>query len=818
MRLLRNLFPQTLVGRVSALYLANLLLFVGAGLGVFYQYQFTNQIEQGAEAAQVLSEVVAQTVGDSVVIGDYDTVERTLHKAIRRSPFADASFIDLQGGVITAVQTGASFERPPDWLTERVADQLHDINNNIAIGGRDYGVLRLRFAPQLIAGEIWTVTTLALWIAAAALFLGLVLFRVLMSRWLVGLGRIQQMEPGGPPAIADPGDAMTLRAPLEIRAAIDAFRRTGTELRVQRETAAVTLAAIADGVLTTDAQGRILYANPAAERMLQAGSGTLLRRHVRQALPGAFGEPGGPDPLAAWSGKRLDLDGGADGRIVLDATFSPIAGSADETIGHVLVCRDVTAAQRYENRLRRELETRQAALHDLRGALQRMLPEASTGRFEVSGDDLGAVSRLVAQLVRERETSRRALAEARERELATGHEIQRALLIGDLPAEARVAEVASYTEPSQGIDGDFVAFTTFRTNCLELLVGDVMGKGIPAALIGAAVRTAYNQVVSELLAASFGSRELPSPAEILNALHRKLTPRLIELEAFVTMALYRFDFDFGSGTMRYVNAGHTAGLLVRAGGGIDRVLGDNLPVGVLAEERYMEKSEVVAAGDALIVYSDGVTEARNADGVEFGEERLHDFIARTNGCGLPANIRMQALRRAVRDFAGERGMLDDRTAVMVTLRAPGDDDAGPPGPGRGEETFDLPWQAARLEPLRRRVATAAAFLGTDAANGLVLAAFEAATNVVRHVPPPFHDATLSCRVRRDAAQVSVEIWYLGEPFRPATEPAPDFSGDSDGGFGLYIMSQAVDRVAHESPLPGICCTRLTQSGARTAGA
>jgi len=149
---------------------------------------------------------------------------------------------------------------------------------------------------------------------------------------------------------------MTLRAPLEIRAAIDAFRRTGAELRVQRETAAVTLAAIADGVLTTDAQGRILYANRRRNKCsgraaARCCAGTCARRcrGIRR--------PRWPDPLAAWSGRRVDLDGGDEGRIVLDAAFSPIAGSASETIGHVLVCRDVTAAQRYEDRLRRELET-----------------------------------------------------------------------------------------------------------------------------------------------------------------------------------------------------------------------------------------------------------------------------------------------------------------------------------------------------------------------------------------------------------------------------------------------------------------------------
>ncbi len=923
MGLLRSLVPQTLVGRVFALYAANLLLFVGAGLGLFYHYQFVTEIESAAESAQLLSEVVAQTVTDSVVIGDYDTVKRMLRKTIQRSPFADASFIDLQGGVITAAQPAAFRQAPPRWLSERVAAQLHDINNVIAVGGRDYGVLRLRFAPEYIAGEIWAVTLVGVQVCAVALLVGLLLIRFLLRRWLGGLDRIGDAAALGPLADTDPQSAMAKNAPVEIRAAIDAFRRTGAELRVQRETAAVTLTSIADGVITTDGSGRIVYVNPAAARVLHRDADSLLRHDVRELLPTAFGERAA-DAFAPWSGKRIDLASGAGEAIVLDTTFSPIAGAAGETIGHVLAWRDVTEAQKYEDRLRGELDTRQAALHELRDALKGMLPESSLGQFAISDSDLGAVSRLVAQLVREREAGHRALdnqkfaldqhasvsiadadgnityanqkfsevtgyaisellranhritasglhppaffrdmwrtiasgrvwhgeianrhksgslywvattivpwlddggrpyqyiairtditpqkkvehalADARRRELETGHEIQRSLLIGDLPVEARVAEVASYTEPSQGIDGDFFAFTTFRPNCLELLVGDVMGKGVPAALIGAAVRTAYNQVVTELLATSFGSRELPPPAEIVNALHRKLTPRLIGLDSFVTMALYRFDFDYAGGTIRYVNAGHTPGMLIRSDGSIGRILGDNLPVGVLADEHYVEKSEVVGAGDALLVYSDGITEARDPDGVEFGEERLHEFIANTAGRGLPTNIFLQALRRTVTDFAGASGMLDDQTAVMVGLRSPGAD--------HEPEVFDLPWDSRRLEPLRRRVAAAAAALGAEAADGLVLAAFEAATNVVRHVAPPFRDAAMSCRIVCEAERVTVEIWYLGEGFQPAAAAAPDLSGNSEGGFGLYIMSQAVTSVVHDSPLPGICRTRLIQS-------
>jgi sigma-B regulation protein RsbU (phosphoserine phosphatase) len=209
----------------------------------------------------------------------------------------------------------------------------------------------------------------------------------------------------------------------------------------------------------------------------------------------------------------------------------------------------------------------------------------------------------------------------------------------------------------------------------------------------------------------------------------------------------------------------------------------------------------VAAGDALVVYSDGVTEARNTEGVEFGVERLQDFLERASRCAPPVGICMQALRKAVRDFIGLRAIPDDQTAVMVALRAPGRETAS---------EFELPWDLAGLEPLRHRVAEAAAALGEDASDRLVLATFEAATNVVRHVARPFSDATLSCRIERGADRVTVALWYLGLPFVRDPDAQPDFSGASEGGFGLYIIEQAVSEVRYENPLLDVCCTRLVQ--------
>jgi anti-sigma regulatory factor (Ser/Thr protein kinase) len=196
----------------------------------------------------------------------------------------------------------------------------------------------------------------------------------------------------------------------------------------------------------------------------------------------------------------------------------------------------------------------------------------------------------------------------------------------------------------------------------------------------------------------------------------------------------------------------------------------------------------------------------------FGDERLQSELIELFRLGLPPNICLQALRRAAREFTGGVQLVDDQTVAMVAVPPRRDDERG------STDAFDLPWDARKLGPLRTRVAAAATVLGPRAADGLVLASFEAATNVVRHVTPPFPDALLSCRIESGADEVSVEIWYLGAAFAPPTEPTPDFSGESEGGFGLYIMQQAVSRVSHESPVPGVCCTRLVQSIAERAAA
>jgi sigma-B regulation protein RsbU (phosphoserine phosphatase) len=254
---------------------------------------------------------------------------------------------------------------------------------------------------------------------------------------------------------------------------------------------------------------------------------------------------------------------------------------------------------------------------------------------------------------------------ARLRELATGRNIQLSLLQSNVPAGIKGAIFGIFSEPSQGIDGDFYDIRRLSDDCFDVLVGDVMGKGVQAALIGAGVKAAYHRGVSDLLIANLNSWTLPTPAALVNQLHQELTPRLIELASFVTLALYRFDLK--TGRLTYVNAGHTTGLLMRADCSTTAdVLGDNLPIGISLEERYVENSLAIGPNDSLMLYSDGITEARSTDGQEFGLERL---IAQFEVWPKVGSVdeKLAALSESLKSFSGGKPAIDDQSVVLIEL-------------------------------------------------------------------------------------------------------------------------------------------------------
>ncbi len=225
--------PRSLVGRVFTVFSLTLLLSMGTGLGLFYRYQFLQHIEETQDTALTLVEVATQTIEDSVVIGDYDTVKRTLGKMLFQSPFKRAEFIDVGGGTIRVDAPRVTRALAPRWLTARIAAKLYDVNRIANLGGKDYGVVRLQFDEEKLAAQVWSLVLETAGVAFVVFVASLVLMRTLVRRWLDNLGRLRSFEHDVAAGRVTAEAALLADAPTEIQEAIRAVNRSAASLRDQ---------------------------------------------------------------------------------------------------------------------------------------------------------------------------------------------------------------------------------------------------------------------------------------------------------------------------------------------------------------------------------------------------------------------------------------------------------------------------------------------------------------------------------------------------------------------------------------------------------
>jgi len=408
MSLLHRLLPGSLVARIFMLYLVAQVVFVLVGLGLFYRYQFSGQIVTEQDHGEMLMQVAAQAVADSAVIGDYDTISRTVQRMVGHANLEAVIFIDSRGGTIKATRRHEARMQSPQWLESLVAAKLLDINQVIRVGGKDYGVLRLTYATGEVAADLWRLALLATAVALAGLIAGVTLIRIPLTRWLGNFDRVRAREPEILAGDLDVKALLGDDAPEEIRHTFDILSRAASRLSDQRAEAGVTLNAINDGVLTTDAVYQVRYVNPAARQLLGQADNSLLGRDVRSLLPAAF--YAGETPTE-WVGRQVGLTQAGGSRVVLETSLSALPAGIEGGAGYVLTFRDVTRQQQLNRQLQDELDNRQRALESLRRVLGAFQLPAGLAAAEtpVAPDDLdGLVSRVVA-LVREREQGRREL-------------------------------------------------------------------------------------------------------------------------------------------------------------------------------------------------------------------------------------------------------------------------------------------------------------------------------------------------------------------------------------------------------------------------
>jgi sigma-B regulation protein RsbU (phosphoserine phosphatase) len=236
-----------------------------------------------------------------------------------------------------------------------------------------------------------------------------------------------------------------------------------------------------------------------------------------------------------------------------------------------------------------------------------------------------------------------------EHQLSVAREVQSGLLPGAPPRLAGY-DLGAINLPTHAIGGDYYDYVPLERGRLGLVVADVSGKGIPAALIMATFRAALRT-------------EMRRQAG-LRAVATRLNRSVLEFrDASRFVTAFCCVLEAGSGRLSYVNCGHNPPLLLRRSGGRDTLCLGGSALGLFADERFAVGAACLDPGDSLVMYTDGVVEPADGSDVEFGLERLEAAV-RSAG-GRPASEALRSVIDATRAFSGREAYDDDFTLVVV---------------------------------------------------------------------------------------------------------------------------------------------------------
>ena len=239
-------------------------------------------------------------------------------------------------------------------------------------------------------------------------------------------------------------------------------------------------------------------------------------------------------------------------------------------------------------------------------------------------------------------------------EMRAARRIQEAILPRTIPSVESVQLAARYA-PMTSVAGDLYDFPTASPNGVGVLVADVMGHGVPAALVASMVKVAVSN----------GLKACREPSSIIAGLNATLCDEAHE--QYVT-AVYMF-LDAATRVGRYASAAHPPGLLWRRRQQrLERLDGSGLLLGVRPDEKYTTHEVSFEFGDRLLLYSDGLVEAENADGESFGDAALPNFIKEKQNLGTEQFVDLLLKKVLAWSRHGSKGQGDDITIVVIDMK------------------------------------------------------------------------------------------------------------------------------------------------------
>jgi sigma-B regulation protein RsbU (phosphoserine phosphatase) len=524
-----------------------------------------------------------------------------------------------------------------------------------------------------------------------------------------------------------------------------AFQESELKFRALLEHASV-------GIIIVDAEGRIQIVNAKVEELFGYRREELIGQPIEALVPGRFREtharyckgyrnkpsvrPMGPSPHSFARRK--------------DGTEFPveIGLSAVETHEGLLVMSylvDITERVRAQESQARLQEKLRRANEELEQRVEERTREL-------------------------RETQARLLARQRlQQEVELAMEVQQSLLPHQVP-DLCGYDFAATARPARYVSGDFYDFAGLSSDTCHIVVADIAGKGVPAALLSSAARTLFRAQ----------AKHKTSPAVILNSVNRTLYEDLEHAGTFITTFAARLDASYGQ--LTYANAGHTEIIWWRDAQQESHTLGaTGMPLGVDPAFPVEEAEIVLRPGDIVLFYTDGITEAANADGELFGLERLIDLVAKHSHCA--SEELLQAIMGAVESFQAGASLSDDVTLVVLKAHP---------------RTISLTYPATleHLSDIVAEIRRAAEAYGEEFACQIELAASEIVTNIITHA---CRERSGDLRVQLTLSRHSLQIdsYDDGDSFDIGQVAVPEPDEMQEGGYGLFVVRQIVDELEYE---------------------
>lgn len=507
------------------------------------------------------------------------------------------------------------------------------------------------------------------------------------------------------------------------------------------------------GILLVDGQGVIRYANGEADRLCGCGPGELVDQPLDRVIPERV-RTSHRELCAGFLRQPATRPMGVSGELTArrgDGTELPV------DVGlHSIVTRKGTYAVAFltDATARRQAEWAQKEYEE-------RLREANDGLEERVAVRTRQLAEAQAQIVSQLRL---------QQELELAAEVQKSLLPRHIPSPEGF-ELSAIALPARSVGGDIYDFTMPRPGECLVALGDISGKGIPAALLTSTARALFRAE----------SAHETSPGRILASVNAAFHDDLSHAEMFMTLLVARLEA--GGDRLTVANAGSCRVILFRRlEGACSELEAGGLPLGIFPSSQWSEETVFLRPGDAAVLYSDGITEAEDPEGRLFGLQALQDAVC-AGARGTTADL-LRAILGAVE--AHRRGAPASDDVTLVLIRAL---------PRVIRRAFDLSLDT--LDALVGTVRAAASVFGSSFADELEVAVSEIATNILRHgYAGARGPVQLEVGVHPD--RVAVGLRDQGIPFDLGSVSGPDLERPRPGGYGIHIARSYTDELVHET--------------------